>query len=249
MSLLTLQRDFRTWLTEEAGDAAARLDRGRGAGPPVYLNNYRGQLMACLTESFPTVRAWLGDAGFEGAAAHHIDRQPPHSWTLDAYALDFPQTLAILYPDDPEVVELARLECALGIAFVGADAAPVDPAKLAGIDWDRAVLHFVPTLAVLPAGTNAGAIWSAIAAGQTPPAAANLPEPAHLAVWRHGFTPSFRTIEAAEAEALACARGAPFATLCAHLIEAHGEGEGLALAGALLGQWLRDGLIASLSPD
>jgi hypothetical protein len=164
MSLLALQQDFQRWLTTEAVDAGARIGAGAEPGLSVYLNNYRSSLMGCLVESFGTTRAWLGDEAFEAAAARHIDRQPPHSWTLDAYALDFPRSLAIRYPDDPEIADLARLECALGVAFVGPDADAIDPATLADIDWDTAVLRFVPTLALLDVTTNAAALWSAIEA-------------------------------------------------------------------------------------
>ena len=62
----------------------------------------------------------------------HVARVPPSSWTLDAYPRDFPATLAPLYPDDPEVAELAVLELALAEAFVGADAAgPIAPTQAA----------------------------------------------------------------------------------------------------------------------
>ncbi|WP_019832793.1 HvfC/BufC N-terminal domain-containing protein [Sphingomonas sp. PR090111-T3T-6A] len=248
MSLLALQRDFRGWLATEDAGVAARFGEPAQAGLAVYLNNYRGQLMACLSESFETVRAWIGDNAFEGAAALHIDRLPPHSWTLDAYALDFPETLDRLYPEDPEVGELGRLERALGLAFVGPDAAPIEPASLDGIDWDRAVLRLVPTFASFSAATNAGAIWSALSGGAQPPAASLLPQPASIMVWRAGFAPAFRTLEAAEAEALALvAEGRDFGALCASLVARFGEEQGPALAGGFLGQWLADGLIASVS--
>jgi hypothetical protein len=41
-------------------------------------------------KTFSVVRAWLGDVAFEAAAAIHIDRMPPSSWTLDAFAQDSP---------------------------------------------------------------------------------------------------------------------------------------------------------------
>ncbi|USI73494.1 HvfC/BufC N-terminal domain-containing protein [Sphingomonas morindae] len=247
MSLRALQRDFRTWLTTEGADAAHRLAGARAAGPAVYLNNYRGQLMASLSESFAATRAWLGDAAFEAAAAHHIERRPPHSWTLDAYAVGFPETLATLYPGDAEIHELACLEMTLGVVFVGPDADPIDPAILPDVDWDRASILFLPTLRIVPATTNAAAIWSAIAAGHVPPPAESLPEPAALAIWRQGFTPSFRTIERGEAEAIrALQQGASFGTLCAEAIARWGEEQGPMQAGAWLGEWIRDGIIARI---
>ena len=245
MSLRDLQRDFRAWLREESADAAARL--GSPNGLSVYLNTYRSQLMACLAETYQTVRAWIGDAAFEASAATHIDHVPPGSWTLDAYARDFPETLARIYPNDVEVIELARLERALAEIFVAVDATAVSAEALSGIDWDNAMLRLVPTFRLEQATTNAAAIWSAINGGSTPLAAARLPRPAMLAVWRNGFTPRFRTLDAAEAAALAhVANGMTFGALCALVVERHGETDGLALAGDWLGRWLGDGMIAAI---
>jgi hypothetical protein len=244
MSLLALQRDFRGWLDTEAPDAAARIGAAAAPGLSVYLNNYRGQLMDCLRESFGMVHAWIGDEAFDGAAATHIERHPPHCWTLDAYALDFPQTLDALYPDDPEVGELACLERELGLTFVGPDAAPLDRATLPGIDWEAATLHLVPTLRILTVKTNAAAIWSSLATSEPPPAAMLLPEPAAIAVWRDGFAPTFRTLDDVERDALLAVRdGTTFGALCASLVAMASEEEGPALAGTLLGRWLDDGLV------
>src|SRR5581483_5661571 len=223
MTLLSLQRDFRAWLTSASPEVATQFGVGARAGLAVYLNNYRSQLRGCLSASFPIVRAWIGDSAFEEAAADHIDRVSPHAWTLDAYGVDFPATLAQRYPDDPEIAELARLEHALAAAFVGADAEPLDPSALTDIDWDAAVIHLVPTFTQLPVTTNVAAIWSAINGDETPPPAMRLPEPASLAIWRDGFAPRFRTAPAEEAAILAqVLEGQTFGAICAALAARHG---------------------------
>ena len=247
MNLAALQRDFRSWLTVESSDAAARFGDRAEPGLAVYLNNYRGQLMVCLSESFATVRAWLGEDAFDTAAATHIDRRPPHNWTLDAYALEFPETIDALYPDDPEVGELARLERDLGLAFVGQDAAPLDLAALAHIDWNSAVLDLVATFSTLPATTNAGAIWSAINAGQTPPAAAVLDAPAIIAIWRREYSPTFRTLDPMESQAMSMVSdGRTFGEICRRIIDQVGEAEGTQVAGNLLGRWISEGMVAAV---
>jgi hypothetical protein len=247
VSLLTLQRDFRSWLTTESVDAGARLETGEAPGLSIYLNNYRSSLMACLSASFEKTQAWLGDEAFDAAAATHIDRLPPHSWTLDAYALDFPATLALCYPDDAEVADLALLELVLGLAFVGPDAGAIDLATLVKVDWDTATLHFVPTLEMIIVTTNAASIWSAIAQGEQPPAAEQLPGPTTIAVWRSGLTPGFQTLDQDEEEALRVMMGGMgFGALCTRLVERHGEETGPAMAGALLGRWFQGGLVAEV---
>ena len=247
MSLLSLQRDFRSWLISEAPDAAARLGEGAAPGLAVYINNYRGQLMASLAGSFGSVRAWLGDEAFEAAAAIHIDRVPPHSWTLDDYALDFPATIAKLHPEDPEVGDLARLERDLGLAFVGPDAARLQPSSIGQIDWDKAFFVLVPTFSMLSVTTNAAAILSAINAGMTPPAAELLGKSASVAIWRHELAPAFRTLERLEAHALSMAgEGRTFAQICAVIAGEIGEEDGPERAGRFLGQWLSDGMIREI---
>jgi hypothetical protein len=247
--LIELQRDFRAWLTRESADAVQRMGgEPVAAGLAVYLNNYRSQLLACLGETYSVLHAWLGDTAFNAAAATHIDQVPPHSWTLDAYAHGFPDTLAALYPEDPEIAELALLERALAQAFVGVDAPVLALDTLGNVDWDTAVMQLVPTLVLLPARTNATALWSAITADTTPPSAALLEHPSTVAVWRRELTPMFRTLEGQEQEALTLiAAGSSFGKLC-EVLSARNDGPAVAaMAGAWLGQWLRDGMIAAVS--
>ncbi len=247
MSLLALQRDVTAWLAAESEDAAERLGSAARPGLEVYRNNYRASLTACLTETFERVRLWIGEERFLSTAAAHIDVTPPHAWTLDAYARDFPGTLAMLFPDDPEIYELGWLELALAEAFVGPDAPPLDPASLSDVDWDKARLRLAPTLDIGRLRSNAAAIWSALSEEEAPPAAALLPEPATLLVWRRELTCCFRTAEPGEARAIELAgQGASFGAICAALIEDMGEEQGVAVAGALLGRWISDGLLVAV---
>lgn len=247
MSLLALQRDLRAWLVREDGDAAARLGHRAMPGLRVYQNNYRAQLVACLEDGFERTRDWIGGDAFHHAVIVHIDRLPPSSWTLDAYARDFPATLALLYPGDPEVAELAWLDMALAEAFVAPDAVALTADDGVGVDWDRAILRITPTLDLGDLATNATAIWTAMAVGETPPAVVLLPEPGAILVWREGEVSRFRAIDQLEHQALLSIRsGLPFASLCAAMVDALGEQAGIARAGQMLGEWLRDGMIVGI---
>lgn len=244
MTLLALQRDFRAWLVDENGGAARRFGASAGPGLRVYQNNYRAQLVGCLEASFARTRAWIGYEAFVVAAVTHIDRVPPSSWTLDAYARDFPATLRILYPDDPEIVELASLELALEEAFVGPDARALTMADLAEIDWDRAILHLTPTLDLGDMATNAPAIWSALAAGETPPVAERLDAAGAVLVWRQDQVSRFRAVDQYERQALVQLRaGLSFAELCRGAVDAFGEQEGIARTGRWLACWVNEGLV------
>lgn len=248
MSLIDLQRDMRAWLAHEDGAAASRLG-GEDAGPGlrIHRNNFRASLAACLEESFARTRDWIGSDAFDDAVTAHIERVPPSSWTLDAYPRDFSATLALLYPGDPEVAELAWIDFALGEAFVGPDAAPLEPAELGDIDWDRAILRLTPTLELSDLTTNATAIWSALAEGVEPPTMVRLPEKAAVLVWRGGEIPYFRAIDQIERKALLAARASlPFADLCARLVDRFEQEDGTSRAGEMLGRWIADRLIIAI---
>ncbi len=247
VSLLALQRDFRGHLTDASSNGSGWTDACMAPGLAVYHNAYRVQLSDCLAETFARTNAWLGGEAFVAAARTHIEAWPPTGWTLGDYGARFADTLAELYPDDPEVAELARLEWLLSRAFEGADASALSVEAMAEVDWDNALVAFVPSLRTVMVRTNAAAICSALAQDVLPPAAALLPEPGTLLIWRQDFTPCFRTVEKIQHDAIALlSAGASFAALCEMLVAARGESDGIALAGAMLGQWFQDGLISAI---
>ncbi len=247
MSLAALQRDFRNWLTDRPETMDYWIDTHARPGLDVYHNAYRVQLVECLKETFEKTLLWIGEDSFIGCARIHIERNPPSSWTLGAYGQGFAITLRELYPEDPEIPELAWLDWALGRAFESADTIPVTIDMLQNVDWDNARLTVAPGIQTGPARTNAGAIWSALSAQGSPPAAAMLPASGSMLVWRQQFTPCFRTVETIEEHALALIReGASFGKLCAVLIERLGEEAGIARAGLFLSEWIGSGLIIAV---
>ena len=244
MNLIRLQQDFSAHLLDRPSAISAEVQGDLA----VYHYAYRAQLLNCLRDTFDKTWAWLGDDGFEDAARAHIEAHPPSAWTLNVYGENFDRTLAGLHPDDPEVAELAWLEWSLRRAFDGPDADPVDPAGLASIDWDQAVLYFVPTLKLGGVTTNCAALWTALAAGDQPPPAERLPAPAAIRVWRQELSVRFNTMDAVEERAARLVLdGSDFPELCAVLASELGEEAGGAEVGRILGLWLQDGLIAAIS--
>ncbi len=244
MSLLDTQRGFRDHIL--AGTDAP-LPGAPERGLAVYRHAYRAQLIASLRDTFEKTWAWLGDEAFDKAARHHVEHHAPKSWTLNEYGADFVQSLRALYPGDPEVAELAWLDWTLRRAFDGPDADAIKPEALAQVDWDNAVLIFVPTLTMGEVATNWAAIWGVLAEEKTPPAAERLAAPATIRVWRSGLTPKYRTIENFEQRALTLAMaGSSFADLCALLVEAGDTDRAAQNVGAVLALWLQDGLIRDI---
>lgn len=245
-ALQRLQQDFKAWLVNGTEDAAARL--GGGDGLAVYQNNYRVSLMGSLEASFERVFLWLGDEAFASACANYIDDRPPHSWTLDAYGDAFAAFLALRYPDDGEVADLAQIDWAVAQAFVGGDAQSVDAAALAGVDWNAARLTLVPSLLTLEIGSNADAIWLALVSGDDVPQPELLVERATVFVWRQGFETVMRRAHAIEARIAKLSReGMTFAACCGVLAGDLGEQGAVEQAGAVLGRWIAEGLLADLS--
>jgi len=245
MNLLALQRDLRAFLLAEDETAATRLGASARPGLSVYLNNYRAQLVTVLEGSFAQTHAWIGDQAFLRAAAQHIDRVPPSSWTLDAYARDFPETLAWLYPKDADIAEIARIELALGECFVASDHPALTVEQLHDVTWDSAILRIAPTIDFVQLTTNAFAIWSALVGNETPPAAEPLTSIA--LVWRQDYRNRIRLLEAFEYQALLKIRGGmAFGDLCDGVVDIHGAAEGAARAGGWLGRWIGDGLIVAI---
>jgi hypothetical protein len=244
MSLLDTQRGFRDHIL--AGTDAP-LPGAPERGLAVYRHAYRAQLVASLRDTFEKTWAWLGDEAFDKAARHHVEAHAPKSWTLNEYGADFVQTLRGLYPDDAEVAELAWLDWSLRRAFDGPDADAIKPEALAEVDWDHAVLIFVPTLTMGEIVTNSAAIWGALAEEKAPPAAQRLAAPATVRIWRSGLTPKYRTIENFEQRALVLAMaGSSFADLCSLLVEGGDINKAAHDVGAVLANWLQDGLIRAV---
>jgi len=249
MSLLELQRQFRDHLLDAPSPIADRIDGDSTAdGLAVYHHAYRAQLVACLGDTYEKLWAWLGDDAFRAAAERYIAAHPPQSWTLSDYGSAFPAVLAELYPDDPDVAELASLDWTLRRAFDGEDASPITAGDLAAVDWETARFRFTPTLQIFPIRTNCAAIWNALALDETPPAATCLAEPAAIRVWRRELAPQFSSMDACEYDSLSrLQEGANFSELCAHLGDTLGEAEATLTIGQLLGRWLQDELVIAIA--
>ena len=246
MNLLTLQRNLRNHLIQGSEDIGREIRGDSSARLAVYHHAYRAQLMDCLRDTFERVWTWLGDAGFETAGQKHIELHPPHGWTLADYGNGFDRTLKDLYPNDPEIAELAWLDWSLRRAFDGPDATSLEAADLSRVDWNTAILCMVPTLRIGSILTNSAAIWTALSDRKSPPSTQRLAAPMALRVWRVGLTPRFRSIDALEQHALQMAiEGATFATVCT-AIESARHSKAAEVAGGFLASWLQDGLITAV---
>lgn len=242
MNLGELQRRFAASVSG-VGD----LDDFDRRGMRVYANNYRGQLVTALRDTYAKTRLWLGDEAFDTAAGRYVDAHAPSSWTLDAYGHGFADMLEADYPVDPDVSELAWLDGALRDAFSGLDAEAIDAAALVIDDWDNVEFVFIPTLRFRVMRSNAVAVWKALADESMPPAAMQSGANGGVRVWRQGLSPQFLSMGAHECACLDLAlAGATFGEICELLSRLHGPMSVAAEAGTLLRAWVADGLILRL---
>lgn len=249
MNLRQLQGDFCSYLRSDGAMPLASVAAAAQRGLGVYHFAHRATLGAAVRDVFERTHAWLGDARFDDAAARHIAQHPPASWTLADYGAGFDATLAALYPDHPEVAELAWLDWTLRAAFNGPDSPDLDLAGLAEVDWDSARLILTPTLATRPVVTNVALIWQALDDETDPPAAERIPSGAVLTVWRQGLMPRFQTIDAIEHAALVLAKqGASLGDICTMLADGpSGPEAAAALAGAMLQRWISEAVLVALA--
>jgi hypothetical protein len=225
----------------------------------VYRNAYRARIVDAIRDTYPRTERWVGDAAFRRAAIHHAIRYPPNAWTLDAVGEGFSETLVELFSKDPEVAELAWLEWAMHTAFVSADAEPLDSASFASDtagfvenDWASMTLRFLPGTQLKPVKHNVATLWQSLADSEHD-AASTTSERWTLAkrscvVWRHGLKPVFMLTDADEGQMLErMLGGSSYGDACAALADNVGSDAAVRQAGAMLANWIHQGMIFSVS--
>lgn len=244
---------------EEGRALPAGWTERHAAGLDIYRNAYRARLVDSLRETYERTAKWVGEDGFRQAAAHHLINRPPCGWTLDDAGDGFPETLAELFADNPEVAELARLEWAMHRAYVAADAVPMMPAALEQLaasfseeDWVTMKIAFLPGTDQHVIRHDIGALWAALEKDEEIGSGNGIDvvaiEAAHLVVWRESEKPVFMLLSDVEGRALQMMRsGSSYGAMCEFLLDMLGEDSAIAEAGAMLGRWLHNGLIAAIS--
>ncbi len=135
----------------------------------VYRNNVAHSLGKALAARFPVVERLVGEAFFAAMAQVYLAAHRPESPVLHEWGQSFPDFLAGFKPLSayPYMAEVAKIEHARGLAFHAADAAPLNPARLAGADPERLRLGLHPSLRVLRLACPAVSIWAANQPGAT----------------------------------------------------------------------------------
>lgn len=174
-SLAEYQRQMYAYLLaqeESAGELAAWCagDVERSAARlATYRNTCSATLVNALRLSYPAVRQVLGAEFFDAHAAVFARLEPPVSAYLNDYGERFGTFIAELPATAPltYLPDLARLEWAVNRALHAPDCAPLDPARLQGLEpgmLAQVCFRAHPSISVLPLHSPAEQLWQAVLA-------------------------------------------------------------------------------------
>lgn len=248
-----LQRLFARGLSgPESGPASDLLKPLKGRPPrlDIYRHAYRARLVAALRSNYPVLHRVLGDEDFEALAldylAHRPHRQPSIRWFGDALAEHLADAPDRRVPH-PALIDLVRMEWALGSSFDAADATALDAGALAGLaadDWPALRLRPHPSVRLVPMRWAVEPIWQALTADHD--AATAEPEAlAHdLLVWRQGLDTHWRSLPDAEARLLRAAlRGEPLSAWSELAAIGQAAPAAAQIVATQLQRWVADGLL------
>ncbi len=251
-SLADLQRAFQDYVLgrDEAFRSAVRDSRrtDRDTLLAVYRDGYALRLVEALGNDFPGLLAVTGPGDFEALARAYIAATPSRYRSVRWYGAGLADFLAAT----PALAEMARFEWALGQAFDGPDATPVEAAGLVALPqeaWETLAFTALPTLQRLTLVFDVPQAWQqreAVAPGTL--AIDRAPAPIDWAIWRPDAETQYRSLELDEAVMLdALVEGRAFPDLCAVVAPFTGDADAVPRAATLLRTWVEGGMIAGFA--
>lgn len=211
----------------------------------IYHHAYRARLAEVLADSFAKTNLYMGSDSFTEVATAFAVQHPPLTRSLGRYGANLPAYLGTLYPDNPELRELAQLDWDLRSRFDGADAPALEAGTAATSDWLNWPAPLHPSLLLRSVSSNVAQLWRAIDADEDVPEVHISNETKTLAVWRKELQPHFQTLDNDEAAFLQClAQGQSIEDAAAALAETTTLNDPKTL-GRWLQAWLENGLLLS----
>lgn len=166
----------------------------------VYRNTaLRGQIDA-LAAAYPTVKAAMDAARFEGLARAYVEAHPARSRSFALYGAGLAAFITTHAEDAPTrmLADLAALDRAWLEAHSAADEAWLEASQLHGVDLTTTRLRGLASARCIRLGFDSHGFWSALKAGlATPPSVVETPTWA--LVWRPAYEVVDRAISPAEA--------------------------------------------------
>jgi hypothetical protein len=209
----------------------------------IYANMYGLRLQAALVACYPILDKIVD--GWDEVTLDYIEAHPSHHPSLRFFGSEMARFLRDR--GHPWLHELAALEWARHDIYDAADQPALDPQALAEYGPETIAdlrLRLIDAHRQLAVEHAVERVWRAAKADEEHEEPAR--EPRTLLVWRDGVTVFHRRAQpGVEEEALRWAvSGLTFAELCERLIAVVGEDDAPPQAGALVGRWVADRLLA-----
>lgn len=139
-----------------------RIDLALARALTIHRNTSAKAAQTALADSYPVVRAMVGEEPFDAVAYDFVEEMPPAEPRLCFYGERFAGFLAA-YPPFAEhryLADVAQVERLVIEALFAADADPRDPVSFANLDLDAPlILH--PAVRVAQLTSPAGSLWLA----------------------------------------------------------------------------------------
>ena len=262
MRLTDWQLAFEQHLLTESPVASAGFAATLMGGPTldvetglaIYHNAYLARLQEVLRHDFSATHYWLGDDEFALLAEAYVRRYPSGHYSLRWLGERLPGFITehLIAEQSAPLAELARLEWAFTLAFDAPQGQPLslnDMAQLPPEAWPDLQVTLGPSVQQLLCHFNTVAIWRASKDDADFPGSHAHAFAQVCLVWRHQNVCHYRSLESAEACALAgmVTSGWSFSELCAELAVTYAEGAPLQ-AVTWLKQWVQEGLLERRNP-
>jgi uncharacterized protein (UPF0276 family) len=213
----------------------------------IYHHAYRARLAEVLADSFAKTNLYMGSDGFAEMAYAFVVLHPPQTRSLGRYGAGLPNYLATLYPDNPELHELAQLDWDLRSRFDGPDAPALSATAAAQSQWLHWSTPLHSSVLLRSVCSNVVQLWRAIDADEAVPEVQYLPKRKTIAVWRKGLQPHFQTLDGDEARFLACLAGGQSIDAAANSLSDTAVLQDPQILGGWLQAWLEHGLLQDYS--
>jgi hypothetical protein len=251
--LAPLQSRMQSFLLQAGADLAALVVADDLADAPtrlgIYADAYRLRLLEVLRGDYPVLLELLGAEPFEAVARGYIHAHPSDTPSVRWFGRHLAEHLRVLYPQRPQLADLAAFEWSQGEAFDAPDAPVLQLAAMAQIPPDswggmRVLLH--PSARHLQLSSNAPALVGAQSRAQALPRSQSAAAETWL-LWRRQQMIHWRALGVEEAAALDAVRAhLGFGDLCERLCEWIEPDEVALAAAGMLKRWISDQLVSEL---
>ena len=218
----------------------------------VYVNGYPARVQEAIEESYPAVTHVIGHRATHALVARYLPALVRHSYNLDDVGAELPGFLRgdALAGRFPFLPDLAQLEWAVAGAFRAHDRPRLDPQPLAAWtddQWQRAILQFQPSVAVVCSSWPIRELWEA---RDTPIDAIDIDlrdRPDQVLVCRVGYGVRCESISRDEARGLGALLTGHALGEVSELLGTHGGDP--ASVSAWFASWMQNGLIAGCTSN